>query len=63
MRCHSMNSLITSVGTGGSAANTLPYVFIVTDGSQDYQTQSGGGLGIAKLDGERHAFLTKIPQR
>jgi len=42
---NSMNSFITSVGTGSSAANTLPYVFIVTDGSQDYQTQSGGSWG------------------
>jgi Flp pilus assembly protein TadG len=41
---NSMNSLITSVGTGSSAA-PLPYVFMVTDGSQDYQTQSGGGWG------------------
>jgi Flp pilus assembly protein TadG len=38
----SMNTLISSVGTGTSTSNTLPYVFIVTDGSQDYQTQSGG---------------------
>jgi hypothetical protein len=40
----SMNTFITSsmIGTGGSASSTLPYVFIVTDGSQDYQTQSGG---------------------
>jgi Flp pilus assembly protein TadG len=38
----SMNSLITSVGTGTSSSNALPYVFIVTDGSQDYQTQWGG---------------------
>lgn len=38
----SMNSLITSVGTGRSSSSPLPYVFIVTDGSQDYQTQSGG---------------------
>ncbi len=37
-----MNSLITSVGTGGSSSNALPYVFMITDGSQDYQTQSGG---------------------
>jgi Flp pilus assembly protein TadG len=42
---NSMNSFITSVGTGGSAANPLPYVFIITDGSQDYQTQSGGTWG------------------
>jgi Flp pilus assembly protein TadG len=40
----SMNTFITNsmIGTGGSASSTLPYVFIVTDGSQDYQTQSGG---------------------
>jgi Flp pilus assembly protein TadG len=41
----SMNSLITSVGTGTSSSNTLPYVFIVTDGSQDYQTQADGNWG------------------
>jgi len=35
----SMNSLITSVGTGAGSSNALPYVFIITDGSQDYQTQ------------------------
>jgi Flp pilus assembly protein TadG len=39
---NSMNTLITSVGTGSGSGNPLPYVFIVTDGSQDYQTQSGG---------------------
>jgi hypothetical protein len=38
----SMNSFITSVGTGTASDNALPYVFIVTDGSQDYQTQSSG---------------------
>ena len=41
----SMNTFISSVGTGTSSSNTLPYVFIVTDGSQDYQTQSGGSWG------------------
>ena len=41
----SMNTLITSVGTGTGSSNALPYVFIVTDGSQDYQTQSGGNWG------------------
>jgi Flp pilus assembly protein TadG len=41
----SMNSFITSVGTGSGPTNTLPYVFIITDGSQDYQTQSGGNWG------------------
>ena len=41
----SMNSFITSVGTGVSSTSPLPYVFIITDGSQDYQTQSGGNWG------------------
>jgi Flp pilus assembly protein TadG len=38
----SMSSLITSVGTGAGPSNALPYVFLITDGSQDCQTQSGG---------------------
>ncbi|WP_296516535.1 pilus assembly protein TadG-related protein [Rhodopseudomonas sp.] len=37
-----MNGLITSVGTGGSWNNTLPYVFLVTDGAQNNQTQWNG---------------------
>jgi Flp pilus assembly protein TadG len=41
----SMNSLITSVGTGAGSSNALPYVFIITDGSQDYQTQWQGNWG------------------
>ena len=60
---HSMNSFITSVGTGGSAANPLPYVFIITDGSQDYQTQSGGWRGGHKTGARTAACLTRIPQR
>ena len=39
----SMNSAITSVGTGAGSNNALPYVFIITDGSEDYQTQWAGG--------------------
>ncbi len=38
----SMNSLITSVGTGSSSSNTMPYVFLITDGAQDSQTQWSG---------------------
>ena len=38
----SMNSLITSVGTGASSSSPLPYVFLITDGSQDCQTQWNG---------------------
>lgn len=41
----SMNSAITSVGTGAGTSNALPYVFIITDGSEDYQTQWAGGWG------------------
>jgi len=41
----SMNSVITSVGTGAGSSNALPYVFIITDGSQDYQTQWQGNWG------------------
>jgi hypothetical protein len=37
-----MNTLITSIGSGSSSSSPLPYVFIVTDGSQDYQTQWNG---------------------
>jgi Flp pilus assembly protein TadG len=37
-----VNTKITSVGTGSGPTTALPYVFIVTDGSEDYQTQSGG---------------------
>jgi len=38
----SMNNLIKSVGTGSNSANPLPYVFLVTDGSQDDQVQWNG---------------------
>jgi hypothetical protein len=37
-----MNSAITKVGTGAGSTNALPYIFIVTDGSQDYQMQWSG---------------------
>ena len=36
----SMNSLISSVGTGTSSSSTLPYVFLVTDGVDNSQTYS-----------------------
>jgi Flp pilus assembly protein TadG len=51
-----MNTLITSVGTGTSPSNALPYVFIVTDGSQDYQYESGGGWGS-----ENYSASTNVP--
>jgi Flp pilus assembly protein TadG len=36
----SMNTTITSVGTGASSSNTLPYVFLITDGVDNSQTYS-----------------------
>jgi Flp pilus assembly protein TadG len=40
---NTMNSsvIVNPAGTG-TAANPLPYLFIITDGSQDYQQQSNG---------------------
>jgi Flp pilus assembly protein TadG len=44
-----LNGLIMNVGDGSTANNTLPYIFLVTDGAQDPQTkalnQSGGWAG------------------
>jgi Flp pilus assembly protein TadG len=37
----SMNGLITNVGSGSTSTNTQPYVFLVTDGSQNFQTCCG----------------------
>jgi Flp pilus assembly protein TadG len=37
-----MNTLITSVGAGTGNSDYLPYVFLITDGSQDNQTQWNG---------------------
>jgi len=54
----SMNSLITSVGTGTSTNNTMPYVFLVTDGALDPQTKgvpNGGWAGsnhATTIDGQ-----------
>ena len=38
-----MNLLITSVGNGATQSNPFPFVFLITDGSQNYQYQWGGG--------------------
>jgi Flp pilus assembly protein TadG len=37
----SMSTLITTVGNGSSQTNTKPFVFLVTDGAQDFQTCCG----------------------
>lgn len=51
-----MNTFISSVGTGTSSSSALPYVFIITDGSQDYQWQSGGSWGA-----ENWTASTNVP--
>jgi Flp pilus assembly protein TadG len=37
----SMNSTITTVGDGSSPTNTQPFVFLITDGAQNFQTCCG----------------------
>jgi Flp pilus assembly protein TadG len=51
---NSMNTLITSVGDGSASNNTLPYVFLVTDGAQDPQTKGVPNGGWA---GSNHATV------
>jgi Flp pilus assembly protein TadG len=41
----SMNTLITGVGDGSTSNNTQPFVFLVTDGAQNYQTQWNSNWG------------------
>jgi Flp pilus assembly protein TadG len=56
----SINSAISSVGTGTSSSNALPYIFLITDGSQNYQTQWAGNWGSANGTGSWSA-TTNIP--
>jgi Flp pilus assembly protein TadG len=55
---HSMNTVITSVGNGSAWNNTLPYVFLVTDGAQDPQTKGVPNGGWA---GSNHATVLNDP--
>jgi hypothetical protein len=48
----SMNQLITSVGSGTASNNTMPYVFLITDGAQDPQTK---GVPNGSWAGSNHA--------
>ncbi len=48
----SMNTLISSVGDGSAWNNTLPYVFLVTDGAQDPQVK---GVPNGSWSGSNHA--------
>jgi Flp pilus assembly protein TadG len=48
----SVNTTIASVGNGSSSSNTLPYVFLVTDGAQDPQMK---GVPNGGWSGSNHA--------
>ncbi|QAU45393.1 pilus assembly protein [Bradyrhizobium guangzhouense] len=48
----SVSTLITSVGDGSAWNNTLPYVFLVTDGAQDPQVK---GVPNGSWSGSNHA--------
>ncbi|MGJ5021779.1 TadE/TadG family type IV pilus assembly protein [Bradyrhizobium oligotrophicum] len=50
----SVNNLIVSVGNGSASTNTLPYVFLVTDGAQDPQVK---GVPNGSWSGSNHATV------
>ena len=50
---NSLNSVISSVGTGSTWNSTLPYVFLVTDGAQDNQVNDESG----NWSGSNHATV------
>ena len=56
----SMNNLITSVGNGSATNNTLPYVFIVTDGAVTPQTK---GVPNGGWSGSNHDTTIPIPDQ
>ena len=51
---NSINTLITNVGNGSASTNTLPYVFLVTDGAQDPQVK---GVPNGGWSGSNHATV------
>jgi hypothetical protein len=55
---NSINTLITSVGSGISASSTLPYVFLITDGAQDPQSK---GVPNGGWSGSNHATVLSDP--
>ena len=47
-----MSTLIPTVGNGSSPTNTQPFVFLVTDGAQNYQVK---GINSGSWSGSNHA--------
>jgi Flp pilus assembly protein TadG len=50
----SMNSVIKSVGNGSAPNDTLPYIFLITDGAEDPQTK---GVPNGGWSGSNHATV------
>jgi Flp pilus assembly protein TadG len=55
---NSINTVIASVGDGSSWNNTVPYVFLITDGAQDPQTK---GVPNGGWSGSNHATVLSDP--
>ncbi len=57
-----MNSLIKTIGTGASQSSPLPFVFLITDGSQDnqYYTTSTGWYGSNQATTLNPALCTQL---
>jgi len=53
-----MNGLITNVGDGSASNNTLPYVFIITDGAVTPQTK---GVPFGSWSGSNHDTVIANP--
>jgi Flp pilus assembly protein TadG len=55
---HGINGVITSVGNGSASNNTLPYVFMITDGAVTPQTK---GVPNGSWSGSNHDTTIPIP--
>jgi Flp pilus assembly protein TadG len=55
---NSINGLIKTVGNGSASNNTLPYVFLVTDGAEDPQSK---GTPNGGWSGSNHAVVLSDP--
>ncbi len=60
-----MNNLIRTVGDGSSPNNTQPFVFLVTDGAQNFQTCCGfsGNNGATVMPTGASSYCTPLKNR
>jgi Flp pilus assembly protein TadG len=61
----SMNNIIKTVGDGSSPTNTQPFVFLVTDGAQNFQTCCGfsGNNGATVMPSGAASLCTPLKNR